>query len=557
MSAVGQQYLSFGPFALDLHRRELRKHAVRIRLQHQPMELLQALLESPGAVVTREELCGRLWPEGLHVDFERNLNRCVNKLREALCDSADQPRYIETIPGKGYRFIAAVDRLSCQASAVVAGQNVEAATAAVKAESIAGSEECELQQVKDSRKRHWAFVIVPAMLLSVLIPVLRTKAKRFPPGLRAVHPTNVAVRRFVYVIDYSGNMISGNIVNSSTGLLASLSAPSIKTGEHPYKALVSPDKDFLYVANRGRGDGACGEGCTISAFAIDHVNGSLIELQGSPFEAGSGPVDLAIHPSGRFLYVANVISDDVYVYSRIEGGGLSRVGAPVQVGKHPFHLAITPAGRFLYVSNQDDATISGFAIDDIGYLHSVPRSPFKTGLRPRAVVINPDGRFAYVVNHGVNPYVDRNAACSGTFDHVHGTGCTISVFAIEPDEGSLTEIKGSPFDSGGTNPLSAAMDSGGRYLFVGNIGSNNIGVFHIDHETGSIQPVSGSPFLSGDGPASMTFEAGGFLYVVNAYSRDVTEFEFDPTNGKLFRLGDLATKHLAPIDIVAQRSSVE
>jgi DNA-binding winged helix-turn-helix (wHTH) protein len=110
MSAVGQQCLSFGPFAFDLHRRELRKHEVRIRLQHQPMELLQALLESPGEVVTREELRRRLWPEGLNVDFERNLNRCVNKLREALCDDAGSPRYVQTIPGRGYCFVAPVNK---------------------------------------------------------------------------------------------------------------------------------------------------------------------------------------------------------------------------------------------------------------------------------------------------------------------------------------------------------------------------------------------------------------------------------------------------------------
>jgi len=118
MSAVGQQCLSFGPFAFDLHRRELRKHEVRIRLQHQPMELLQALLESPGEVVTREELRRRLWPNGLHVDFERNLTRCVNKLREALCDDAGSPRYVETIPGRGYCFVAPVNKEVLLQSAV-------------------------------------------------------------------------------------------------------------------------------------------------------------------------------------------------------------------------------------------------------------------------------------------------------------------------------------------------------------------------------------------------------------------------------------------------------
>jgi 6-phosphogluconolactonase len=554
MCAGGPQYLSFGPFEFDRQRRELCKHQVRIRLQRQPTELLQTLLASPGEVVKREELRRRLWPDGLHVDFDRNLNRCVNKLRAALCDSADQPRYIETIPGEGYRFIAPVEILSCQAPAIIASQNVEPVTITVQSESIAGGKEREepLEQFKDSRKLGWLFAFASVILLAALVPLLHTKANRVPPLLHAVHPKNVYTRRFVYVIDYSGNTISGHIVNSSTGLLEPLATLVTRSGEHPYKGAISPDEQFLYVANRGLADGACGKGCSISGFAIDHVNGGLRELDGSPFAAGSGPVALAMHPSGKFLYVANVISNDVYVYVRTEDGRLSRSGTPIPVGTHPFYVTITPSGRFLYVSNQDDATVSGFAIDDGGQLHDILGSPFKTGLRPRFIVVDPPGHFVYVVNHGVNPYTDRNAASSGTFGYVHGSGCTISVFAIEPDTGALTQISGSPFDSGGINPISAAMDPAGKYLFVGNISSNNVSVFQINHESGIIRPVPGSPFQAGNGPVSIAFDSGGFLYVANAFSRNVSEFEFDPTDGRLLRLGDLPTKDLSPADIVME-----
>jgi eukaryotic-like serine/threonine-protein kinase len=98
----------FGPFELDLTTGELRKNGLRVRLQDQPLRILQALLEAPGEMVTREQLRDRLWPSDTFVDFERSLNAAVAKLRQALGDSAEQPVYIETVARKGYRFAAPV-----------------------------------------------------------------------------------------------------------------------------------------------------------------------------------------------------------------------------------------------------------------------------------------------------------------------------------------------------------------------------------------------------------------------------------------------------------------
>ena len=98
----------FGPFQVDVRSGELRKHSIRIKLQDQPFRVLQVLLEHPGEVVTREELQRQIWPVDTFVDFDRGLNNAVKRLREALSDSADQPRYIETLPKRGYRFMAAV-----------------------------------------------------------------------------------------------------------------------------------------------------------------------------------------------------------------------------------------------------------------------------------------------------------------------------------------------------------------------------------------------------------------------------------------------------------------
>ena len=98
----------FGVFELDLSAGELRKSGVKLRLQGQPFQVLALLLERAGEVVTREELQQKLWPSDTFVDFDHSLNTAVNKVREALGDSASSPRYVETLARRGYRFIAEV-----------------------------------------------------------------------------------------------------------------------------------------------------------------------------------------------------------------------------------------------------------------------------------------------------------------------------------------------------------------------------------------------------------------------------------------------------------------
>src|SRR5712675_1555733 len=100
--------LRFGVFEVDVRAGELRKQGVRVKLQEQPFHLLTVLLQCPGEMVTREELRNQNWPADTFVDFDNSLNTAINKLREALGDSADNPRFIETLPRRGYRFIAQV-----------------------------------------------------------------------------------------------------------------------------------------------------------------------------------------------------------------------------------------------------------------------------------------------------------------------------------------------------------------------------------------------------------------------------------------------------------------
>jgi DNA-binding winged helix-turn-helix (wHTH) protein len=102
--------LAFGPFEVNSQAGELLKSGVHVRLSGQPFQILLVLLAHPGDAVTRDRLCQQIWGDETFVDFEHGLNAAMNKVRRALGDSAENPRYIETVPGRGYRFIGAMER---------------------------------------------------------------------------------------------------------------------------------------------------------------------------------------------------------------------------------------------------------------------------------------------------------------------------------------------------------------------------------------------------------------------------------------------------------------
>ena len=545
------------------------RHGHRIKLQEKPFLILVALLEQRGRLVTREELHRRLWPDNTFVDFDHNLNNAVNKLREVLNDSAEKPRYIETIPRKGYRFIAELE-------AVSKGSRLESSKGMKAAEEVnavpndgSGVFKTELiplgegSEVSVSQRKPWiaqlltgraALALVFAALLAggLTIPFLRKG--------RSVHTHRAPVvsaqtTRYVYAADFSQSAVWAYAVDPSRGILEPVGSTPFKSGEHPYQATLTPGLSFLYVANRGRADTVCGNGCNISGYAVDHVSGRLSELDGSPYVAGSGPVAISIHPSGEFVYVANVMSNDLYVYARGRNGDLKLARSPLAVGTHPFFVTTTPSGQFLYVSNQDDGTISAFTTGKGDELTPISGSPFDSGLRPRSITIDPTGRFAYVVNYGVNPYKSREAACIGIYANARGKGCTISVFEIDQKTGALSQIKDSPFESDGVNPLMSVMDSYGKYLFVVNVTSDNVSVFEVDGKTGAIRRAQGSPFSTARQPVAAALDwSDAFLYVVSGSSHNISQFAVED-DGRLHPIGDPVPAGLGPTHIVAQRGS--
>lgn len=142
--------LRFGVYEFASNRQELRKAGIRIRLEGQPLAILKMLLERPGELVTREELQKKLWPADTFVDFEHSLNAAVKRLRSALSDSAEQPRYIETLARRGYRFIAPLSAADAETGVA---PSIVTATPVGQTPSIVAAEECGSLQSRCSLLR--------------------------------------------------------------------------------------------------------------------------------------------------------------------------------------------------------------------------------------------------------------------------------------------------------------------------------------------------------------------------------------------------------------------
>jgi DNA-binding winged helix-turn-helix (wHTH) protein len=186
----------FGPFEADLRTGELRRDGNAIPLQELPFRILAALLERPGELVTREELRATAWPGGVFVDFEHGLNKAVNKIRRALGDGAGGARYVETLPGRGYRFMAAVEMAGRAPRAHTARATCrilwDARTIALaEGENVIGREPDAAVWVDSSTvSRHHAVILVSGG--GATLEDLGSKNGTFIGGRRVESPTPLA-----------------------------------------------------------------------------------------------------------------------------------------------------------------------------------------------------------------------------------------------------------------------------------------------------------------------------------------------------------------------------
>jgi DNA-binding winged helix-turn-helix (wHTH) protein len=163
----------FGVFELDPQAGELRKNGMKVRLQGQPVEILVILLERPGETVTREELQEKLWPADTFVDFEQGLNNAMNRLRAALDDNAQVPRYVETVPRRGYRFIASVSFRSDRIAELLQSNEARVNEQGVQPRH---SKPMSFEKAKE-RRWLWFAGIVAVLIMAV---VLRRLGERDP-----------------------------------------------------------------------------------------------------------------------------------------------------------------------------------------------------------------------------------------------------------------------------------------------------------------------------------------------------------------------------------------
>jgi eukaryotic-like serine/threonine-protein kinase len=186
--------LRFGVFELDLEVGELRKHGVRIKLQEQQFQILSLLAQHPGKLVTREELRHALWPDHTFVDFDRNLNKAINKLRAALCDSAEIPRFIETLHRRGYRFIAPISVQNDDRPAVTPpAANVETRQSAPAIQRVKPAPSIPFVQ----KARYWISAVA-ALLLGVSATLYFHQRSAAAAG----SPAGVKLRRSVAVLGF-------------------------------------------------------------------------------------------------------------------------------------------------------------------------------------------------------------------------------------------------------------------------------------------------------------------------------------------------------------------
>ena len=233
----------------------------------------------------------------------------------------------------------------------------------------------------------------------------RSTAPRTGPEVAnsgAVHEGGTA--GFVYVANRLSNNVSGYAIDAATGTLVPIPGSPLAAGLHPVDIAADRSGRFLNVANMG--DPPTSVFGNLSAYQIDPVTGALTAVGGSPFATSLFPEGVTVHPTGRFVYVAN--AGDVPAFSVNPASGfLTPIpGSPfLTTGSGPDNVGIAPSGRFAYVTNIASANVSGFTIDAAtGALTAMPGSGFPAGSEPADVVVAPSGKFAYVMNHFHSTY---------------------------------------------------------------------------------------------------------------------------------------------------------
>ena len=335
--------IRFGVFEVDLQETELRRSGVRIKLQEQPFQILRMLLEHPGQTVTREELRQRLWPADTFVDFDHSLNSSIKKLRDALGDNSDNPRFIETLHRRGYRFILPVDG---HCAPTVGG------TAEPTPEPMPPAPAARVARKKLTHWRRWpgaAAVVAAALLglwLRTLLPPARVVASQELTNDGLPKDSFVTDGNRIYFTEYLPGRVAIAEVSSSGGETSIIDLPII----NPHVVAISRDQSELL------------------AVEIGGPNWSIPLPAGSPHRLGDVSGYLAVWaPNGMLVLAKN---NDLFLAEH-DGSNLRKFATPPG---SPSDISFSPDGsrfRFTATNPANDTSAIWEARADGSAMHLV------------------------------------------------------------------------------------------------------------------------------------------------------------------------------------------
>jgi 6-phosphogluconolactonase len=327
--------------------------------------------------------------------------------------------------------------------------------------------------------------------------------------------------RFAYIA--TGQGIYSFRMNSKTGAnslvfgspFVTKIAPT--TSASPSSVVVHPSNHFLYAANQNTN--------TISLFNINSTTGALDEvlprtaLVTSSGGVGLSPAVMTMDSGGKYLFIGNQITNDIWVYSIGSSGALTFVSS-AQVGASPDSLTLSASDGFLYVPVPTFSAVYVFSVS-AGVLTQVG-VPIIVNGGVGHLGIDPGGKFLYIPNPSLN---------------------TVTVLLIQSD-GSL--IPGPGLFATGTSPVAAATNATGAFLYVSNSASTNLSQFQVDTTTGSLTSLTTSVAGTGTNPESIVVDPDAkFIFVINEQSNSVTEFTINK-DGTLATTGNALQLSVAP-----------
>lgn len=400
----------FGSFELSMETGELRKHGVRVRLQHKPFQILAALLENPGHLVTRDELRSKLWPSDVFVDFESGLNTAVNRLRIALGDSADSPMYIETLSRLGYRFLAPIQIIADAPVPVAEQPNTDLAPTVLHIEqpleAVGGSAPAGLAGTRQSRLGHsgWAAIIGISLAavvaaLSVSVPRAQTAFEQitFRKGLVSNARFTSDGEHILYSAEWNG--APSRLFSADAGDKDRHQPRELNVGNAWLEAIPGPSEVAVFTRPKSEDapvletvpiNGGVGRRISDHARHADWgPNGRLCLL------SAAGAIYTVEYPAGHKIYQSSSWIDNVRV---------SPDGAWIAFAEHP--IPRDDAGQIVVVDSQTGSShvlSAGWAsLDGLAWHPSSNEIWFaaaREGINRALIAVSLDGRTRQVMQN--------------------------------------------------------------------------------------------------------------------------------------------------------------